>query len=230
MLSFFNRFRDITTGSVIIRMILSCLCGALVGIERSYHNRAAGFRTHMLVCVGASIASLTGIFLYVKLLLPADISRIGASIITGLGFIGAGTIFISGKDTVKGLTTAAGMWTSGIIGLSIGAGFYEGGLLGTFLVLMAETFFFGLLKNVGQLEDFKMVVHFTDTEALDTTMRYLKDLKMRVKNLQIEAEEDEEGMVYSAILSIRPYKKVDMEQVAAHICAIPRVLGAHQFD
>ena len=129
MLSIFNGLRAVNTLSVAVRMLLALLLGGAVGLERSYKNRPAGFRTHMLVCIGTCTASLTGHYLYLNLNLPADISRLGAQVISGLGFIGAGTIIVTKEHSVKGLTTAAGLWACGIVGLACGAGFYEGAVL-----------------------------------------------------------------------------------------------------
>ena len=138
MLSFFDGFRDINSATILFRMVFAILCGGAIGIERSIKNRPAGFRTHVLIIIGATTASLTGHFIYLNMSLPTDMSRLGAQVITGLGFIGAGTIIVTGQRTVKGLTTAAGLWATGIMGLAIGAGFYEGALLGTIAILFAE--------------------------------------------------------------------------------------------
>lgn len=217
MLSVFNGFRDLTVFNVIFRVILACLCGALVGIERSYNNRAAGFRTHMLVCIAASIAAMTGIYLYIYEGIPTDPSRLPAQIISGLGFIGGGTIFVTSRKNVVGLTTAAGLWASGIVGLCIGGGFYEGGILAAFMIICAETRFFGLIPKVRHLADFTIAVNYVHTEALDRTMRFLKDHRMRIRNLQIEGEGDGEDYVYTAVLTIRPYEKMDEEVMKGSI-------------
>ena len=211
MLPVFDGLRELTIATVILRVILATMCGALVGIERSYNNRAAGFRTHMLVCIAASIAAMTGIYLYIYEGVPTDPTRLPAQIISGLGFIGGGTIFGTSKKNVVGLTTAAGLWASGIVGLCIGGGFYEGGILAAFMIICAETRFFGLIPKVSHLADFTIAVNYTHTEALDRTMRFLKDHRMRIRNLQIEGEGDGEAYVYTAVLTIRPYEKMDEE-------------------
>ena len=211
MLPVFDGLRELTIATVILRVILATMCGALVGIERSYNNRAAGFRTHMLVCIAASIAAMTGIYLYIYEGVPTDPTRLPAQIISGLGFIGGGTIFVTSKKNVVGLTTAAGLWASGIVGLCIGGGFYEGGILAAFMIICAETRFFGLIPKVSHLADFTIAVNYTHTEALDRTMRFLKDHRMRIRNLQIEGEGDGEAYVYTAVLTIRPYEKMDEE-------------------
>ena len=107
MLSFFDSFRDINTVNILFRMVFAVICGGVIGIERSIKNRPAGFRTHILIITGATAASLTGHYVYLVMGLPTDMSRLGAQVITGLGFIGAGTIIVTGARTVKGLTTAA---------------------------------------------------------------------------------------------------------------------------
>ena len=211
MLAVFDGLRELTIATVVLRVVLATMCGALVGIERSYNNRAAGFRTHMLVCIAASIAAMTGIYLYIYEGIPTDPTRLPAQIISGLGFIGGGTIFVTSKKNVVGLTTAAGLWASGIVGLCIGGGFYEGGILAAFMIICAETRFFGLIPKVSHLADFTIAVNYTHTEALDRTMRFLKDHRMRIRNLQIEGEGDGEAYVYTAVLTIRPYEKMDEE-------------------
>ena len=92
MLSLFNPIRGIDFLSLLVKLLTAFILGTVIGLERSYHNKPAGFRTHILVVLGATIAALTGVYLYVGLNLPTDPSRIAAGVVTGLGFIGAGTI------------------------------------------------------------------------------------------------------------------------------------------
>ena len=131
MITAFNGLRDINTVNILFRMVLAVLCGGLIGIERSAKNRPAGFRTHILIIIGATTASLTGHYIYLVMNLPTDMSRLPAQVITGLGFIGAGTIIVTGHRTVKGLTTAAGIWATAGIGLAIRRHWscHRGGLL-----------------------------------------------------------------------------------------------------
>ena len=126
--------------SITLRMLLSVLCGGLIGIEREYKRRPAGFRTHILICLGAAMVSLTSQFLFLNMHYYLDVSRMSASVTAGIGFVGAGSIIVTRQQRVKGLTTAAGLWAAAIIGLAVGSGFYEGALLATVLVLLAEAF------------------------------------------------------------------------------------------
>ena len=121
MLSIFDGLRDITLASVAFRLILSTLCGGIVGMEREFKRRSAGFRTHILICLGAAMTTLTSEFWLVYMRYYLDAARLGAGVVAGMGFIGAGTIIVTRRQRVKGLTTAAGLWTVAVVGLAIGA-------------------------------------------------------------------------------------------------------------
>ncbi|MBR3032495.1 MAG: MgtC/SapB family protein [Clostridiales bacterium] len=223
MLSIFDGLRDITTLSTTIRMLIAVILGGAIGMERSYKNRPAGFRTHILVCVGACIASMTGIYLYLNMHLPTDISRMGAQIVSGLGFIGGGTIIVINNKKIKGLTTAAGLWACGIIGLAIGAGFYEGAILGTALILITETLFAYLGSKISHNSAFQILLQYNEKNALNIVMRYCKDKRMVISNLAATGKRDDVMSVYSVILTVRPREKVDHDRIADHINEIPGV-------
>ncbi len=123
---------------IILRLFLSALLASLVGIERESVNRPAGLRTHILVCVGSCLIMLSGLYLFFhfKSSTNIDPARLAAQVISGIGFLGAGTIIKEGT-TVKGLTTAASLWTVAGIGIAIGCGFYIGAIIATILVLIA---------------------------------------------------------------------------------------------
>lgn len=130
--------RQFNLMSILVRLVLAMVLGGLIGLERETKRRPAGFRTHILICVGSALTTLTSQYLYLELHMYTDLARLGAQVIAGMGFIGAGTIIITKRKDVKGLTTAAGLWTTAIIGLCLGAGYYEGGLAATFAVLFIE--------------------------------------------------------------------------------------------
>lgn len=110
--------------SVLARVALSALFGGLIGGERGRHGRAAGMRTHILVCLGSAITSMTGLYAVEVLGYQGDVFRIAAQVVSGMGFLGAGTILVRNHSIVTGLTTAAGMWATASIGIAIGYGFY----------------------------------------------------------------------------------------------------------
>lgn len=116
--------RGFNCWSIAFRILLAALVGGLIGSERGSHGRAAGLRTHILVCVGAAMTTLTGIYAMNELKSIGDPMRLGAQVISGIGFLGAGTIMVRNQSHVTGLTTAAGLWATACLGLAIGAGFY----------------------------------------------------------------------------------------------------------
>ena len=117
----------------IARLGLSAVLGGLIGFEREHSHRPAGFRTHILVAVGSALVMLTAVYMTDKFPDNIDISRMPAQVVSGIGFLGAGTILREGFS-VKGLTTAASLWAVSCIGLAVGSGFYVGAFVGTFVI------------------------------------------------------------------------------------------------
>lgn len=203
MLAFFDPLRDIRFVTVLLRMALAVLCGACIGLERSYKNRPAGFRTHILICVAGTVASMTGLYLYLNLHMPTDISRLGAQVVSGLGFIGAGTIVVTSKKSIRGLTTAAGLWASGIIGLSLGAGFYEGAITASALVIATELLFARVGKRIRKAAEFQIAIHYHERLALDRSLRLCKDEDLAITDLRIMSATENGETVYTAVVSLR---------------------------
>ena len=125
--SYFHEFNFIT---VVLRLVLSVVIGAVIGNERGRHGSAAGLRAHILVCIGSAMTALTGMFLNDYLGFDGDVSRISAQVISGIGFLGAGMIIVRSSNVITGLTTAAGMWATAAIGIALGYGFYAGAVFG----------------------------------------------------------------------------------------------------
>jgi len=126
---------------VLIRSVLAVLVGILIGSERARHGRAAGMRTHILVCLGAALTAMTGVYLSEVSGYGGDLTRISAQVISGIGFLGAGMIILKNNSKITGLTTAAGVWATSIIGIALGYGFYTGALLVTLLVFTSISLF-----------------------------------------------------------------------------------------
>ncbi len=122
---------------VIIRLIAAVVLGGFIGLEREIRKRSAGLRTHILVCIGATLIMLTSTYVFdiYKDIANVDPSRIAAGVIAGIGFLGAGAIIREG-DTVRGLTTAATLWVVAAIGIAVGCGFYLAAFVTTVLVLI----------------------------------------------------------------------------------------------
>lgn len=145
MQAFFNEvmkvFQDLhqlTDFSMFLRIVAAAVIGCAIGSERGRHGRAAGMRTHMVVCLGASLCTVLGMYIVQRLGFSADPMRVGAQVISGVGFLGAGTILVRRSSQIVGLTTAAGLWATATIGLVVGAGYFEAAFLATVLVLFAN--------------------------------------------------------------------------------------------
>lgn len=228
MLNIFDPLRELSFLSLTVRLLMACACGTLVGLERSSKNRPAGFRTHILVCLGSAAAAITGVYLFVGLKLPADVSRISAQVITGLGFIGAGSIIITKKLTIKGLTTAAGLWTTGIVGLALGSGYIELGILGTALILISETLLGRLTSHLKRRPEFTLEVLYDDKTALDQVMRFCKDKGMAIINLQIHSLDNNPEANYAAEVHLRGSGEPAF--LIARIQLLPGVVSAVDID
>ena len=114
--------RELNLYSLIIRIVLSLFIGGILGFDRGRKNRPAGFRTYMLVCLGSTLVMITNQYVF-QVFKSGDPVRLGAQVVSGVGFLGAGTIILTGHNQVKGITTAAGIWTAACCGLTIGIGY-----------------------------------------------------------------------------------------------------------
>lgn len=138
---YFAALDGVNIASTITRLGLAVIFGGIVGLERGAHNHPAGFRTHVLVCVGACLAMLTNHYVFENISALSDPTRLGAQVITGVGFLGVGTILITGRHKIKGLTTAAGLWASACMGLALGIGFYSGAIVAAIFIIIALVLF-----------------------------------------------------------------------------------------
>lgn len=166
--------REINTVSLLLRFILAVLCGGAIGMEREQKQRPAGFRTHILVCVGTVTAMTVGIYL-ADSGYQTDVARIGAQVISGIGFLGTGTIIVTRQQHIKGLTTAAGLWACACIGLAIGAGFYEAALIGTVLIILVSAYLFKLGRAI--FESSKFIRLYAEIDELADLGDFLGKLR-----------------------------------------------------
>lgn len=188
--------------TIIFRVLLAVLIGGIVGLERNIKNHTAGFRTHILVCLGSAIVMMTN--QYVVEIYPAslaDPTRMGAQVISGIGFLGAGTILITQRNRVKGLTTAAGLWAAATIGLAVGIGFYSGAIVGGGAVLAIMTIL-RPVKRFFQAKS-KMIDAYVIADSMATFKNFLiycSDYRVNILNLNIET--DFEGEVDNIVYFI----------------------------
>lgn len=226
MLSVFDGLRDVTLLSVSVRMMLAAVCGGIIGIEREYKRRPAGFRTHILICLGAAMTTLTSQYLYLYMHYYTDVARLGAQVVAGIGFIGAGCIIVTQRRRVKGLTTAAGLWTSAIIGLALGGGFYEGAIFSTAMILVAELFFskleYRMMENAPEIN---LYMEYSDRVCLENVLKLFRQLNLKVLNMEITRSTETEKHNACAIFTLRLHKKCRVEQVLAGLHATPGVFS-----
>lgn len=177
--------KEVNTISVIFRFVLAILCGGIVGYERERKGRPAGFRTYILVCMGAMLAMMTNQYIY-QIYAIGDPVRMGAQVVSGIGFLGAGTIIVAPGNQVKGLTTAAGIWTCACLGLAIGIGFYSGALLGALFILVIiigiDYFRKGSVANIQSL---RVYIEFSEGGRISCFFRFVIDKGMRIDDLDI---------------------------------------------
>ncbi len=166
--SVLNTFYSLNLFSVILRLFIAAAAGSLIGHMRVKRGSAAGMRTHLLVCIGAAITSLTNVFVISVLGFQSDAVRLSAQVITGIGFLGAGTILIRNQSIITGLTTAAGIWAVGCIGVAAGFGFYTGVIIATFFCIFAIAFLSRLEKK--QKEIVLVYIEVSDLKCLQQVL------------------------------------------------------------
>ena len=204
MFEFFDAYRDLTMMSITLRMVLSVLCGGFIGLERTYKRHDAGFRTHILICLGACMTTLIGQYLSLTLGYYTDITRLGAQVIAGVGFIGAGAIIVTQREQVKGLTTAAGLWASAIVGLSLGAGFFEGGLYTTLLILFTELCLSKLEYFIFRhSKEMNLYLEYVDSSTLELILTLFRTKGITVQNMEVTRSKGSERYNAGALLLIR---------------------------
>lgn len=145
-------------GSVLFRVLLSAFLGGIIAIDRVKKRRPAGIKTHALVCMGSALVMLTSEFLFFKYEGSTDVARLAAQVISGVGFLGAGTIMVTGRNQIKGLTTAAGLWFSATLGLAIGSGFYVG-VVSSMVALLLITRVFSIYDSYLQKNSYVLDLH-----------------------------------------------------------------------
>lgn len=175
-----STLKELNVWSVSARVILSVLLGGLIGLERGHHGRAAGLRTHILVCLGAAMATMIGIYSVSELGLAGDPLRVGAQVVSGIGFLGAGTIMVRNKDQITGLTTAAGLWATACIGLAVGLGFYLASILAFLAVIVSVSILVHLERSVKRRSAYGFYVELSDVSQVNPLYEDIKPLIYRM--------------------------------------------------
>lgn len=178
---------------MLLRIALACLVGGVVGYEREQTNRPAGFRTHILVCVGAALVMMTGEYIYTNFGGNTDPARLGAQVVSGIGFLGAGTILRAGFN-VRGLTTAASLWAVSCVGLACGIGFYFAAIASALTICVTLVFFKRFERRIWVKNSYKAI--FIKTTDIRATMAEITDVftKNGIEIKNMEFKEDAETL------------------------------------
>lgn len=206
--------------SALFRLTLATICGGLIGMERIRKRRPAGFRTHTLVCIGAALTMIISQYLW-SMGQTTDLSRLGAQVINGIGFLGAGTIIVTGRQQVKGLTTAAGLWASACMGLAIGAGFYFGAIVGCLLIILTVSLLSVLeVRIMSTARNMNIYIEFADTNDIGAVIDTIKGMNVRIFDVEITRIRATDGLPPSAIYSVRLPKKLRHSDLMAAIASV----------
>ena len=210
--------REINTVSIIVRLLLATVISGIIGVERGSKRRPACFRTHMLVGIGATMVMITAQYMVDIRGMSTDPSRLGAQVISGIGFLGAGTIIVIGRNQVKGLTTAAGLWACACMGLAIGIGFYEGALIGGLFLLL-------VMMGLHRLDEYvqihskvlELYVEVDDMTTLSRLIEFIKSEGTRISNLEIHKMKHESNQGVGALMTLTITKAYDHTSYIVHL-------------
>ena len=202
--------REVNTISIIVRLTLATLFAGIIGLERGQKKRPAGFRTHILVCIGATIIMITNQYIIEVMHMSSDPTRLGAQVISGIGFLGAGTIIVDRRNQVKGLTTAAGLWACACMGLAIGIGFYEGAII-------ACLFLFGVMTGLHKLDLYvqnnsKVINIYAEFNNISNVTNFIKNLKehgIKISNFEVQKTDKIDKSSVAVIMTLRLLDKIN---------------------
>ncbi len=201
---------------LVLRLIVACLCGAVIGYERSLRQKEAGLRTHIILALGSALVMIVSKYgftdvvqAYADFKIQADVSRVASNIMTGVGFLGAGVIFVRG-GTIKGLTTAAGIWACAGIGICIGAGMYALGIISTLLLLLVQIILHKFLPASETMENNIITFTTNDHEVLAKVKDFL--VSNNIKVISIETKQRADKSIYVA-MTIKIAKQISLESV-----------------
>lgn len=238
MMEWLDNLREFHALSVFLRMTLAVFLGGFIGLERSQKHRPAGFRTYMLISLGAALTMILSQYetemmntcwreTALRVGIRTDVSRFGAQVINGVGFLGAGTILVTHNRSVKGLTTAAGLWASACMGLAIGAGFYECVLPVFFLILFCICILPRLEKRMkAYMKNINIYVELTSLDQIRSVITCLKARQIRIYEVDIERGREEKNP--SAVFCVRLPKSQPRIEVISILMKLDGVLTVQE--
>ena len=220
---------ELNVYSVLLRLLLSGILGAALGLERTRKLRPAGLRTYMLVCIGSCLVMLSGLYMFETYGPGFDPARMAAQVVSGIGFLGAGTIIVTANHKVKGLTTAAGLWAAACLGISIGLGFYVV-VAGGFLLLLATMIIADKLEILyyQSLKRISIYLVVTSLEALRPVILASKADGIEFSSIEFSDAIVHEGVAISAVLRMKKF--MSHEKVLDKIMSYENVIFVENLD
>ena len=219
-----DALREITLLSVVVRIAAAAIIGGLIGLERGMKNRPAGLRTYMTVCLGACLVMLTNQYIY-QVTATGDPVRMGAQVVSGIGFLGAGTIIVTRRNQIKGLTTAAGLWSAAGVGLALGIGFYEAAIIGGFAIFACMTLLQKLDNRMHRsTKVLEIYVELSKECALGDFLRQVRDMGIDVRETIRETDPDAEDGVRAYFVILRLQQRQQHMEVIDTIRQVPGIL------
>ncbi|HWQ76096.1 MAG TPA: MgtC/SapB family protein [Syntrophomonas sp.] len=213
---------------IVFKLALACILGGIVGLERESLNRPAGFRTYTVVCVGSALAMVVSIDMFTQAYrhVTVDPGRIAAQVVSGIGFLGAGTIMKEGA-TIRGLTTAAGLWVVACIGLAVGAGMYMAAIVTTVMILFVLIYFARFEHNFTGMRLYKGIVMLVDDQPgqVGVIGSILGDMNVLIKEINLDREETENQLEIELLLQLPA--EMSIMQVIQRLSVVP---GLHHID
>lgn len=216
--------REVTYVSILIRILAAFLLGGIIGMERGMKNRPAGLRTYMLVCMGSCLIMLTNQYIY-QVFGTGDPVRMGSQVVSGIGFLGAGTIVVTKRNQIRGLTTAAGLWAAAAVGLAIGIGFYEAAILGGCAIYMVLTVIHRWDDRMhSNSKIMEIYVELSTAVTLGSFIRGIRELGLDIDNLQLDHTEPAEDGIRSFIVTLKSKAKRNHQLLLDKIRAVEGVV------
>ena len=216
--------REVTYLAVILRIVVAIFIGGLIGLERGLKNRPAGLRTYMVVCLGACLVMLTNQYVC-QVFGTGDPVRMGAQVVSGIGFLGAGTIMVTRRNQIKGLTTAAGLWTAAGVGLAIGVGFYEAAIIGGLGVFIVMTLLQRMDRRVhNNARNLEIYVELNKECSLGDFLRAIRSKDIEVRDIQREHDVENDDGIRAYLSNLKLKTRHNHMEVLEEIRAIPGVV------
>ena len=209
--------RELTLMGALVRIAVAILFGGIVGMERGLKNRPAGLRTYMLVCLGSCIVMITNQYVY-QVYDSGDPVRMGAQVVSGVGFLGAGTIMVTPHSRIKGLTTAAGLWASACVGLAIGIGFIEVAVLGAcaiFIILTVIHLVDNLMRKHAVI--IEVYIELDKNTTIGDFIHYARKQNIEIRDIQMEYKYSSVVQTASFVAELGLPKKSRLQNVIRFI-------------